>query len=64
MSPAVRAEILQLLGEGHSVKAAAVAVGTTHQAVYGAAKALPEFGRAIERLTAAAQPVEERTSRA
>ncbi len=51
MGPEVRGRILELIAGGSTVKAAAAELGLTHQAVYGAAKALPAFGEQINRLT-------------
>jgi len=44
MSPAVRGRILDAVVGGASVLAAAAAVGVSHQRVYAAARALPDFG--------------------
>lgn len=44
----VRRRVLQLVRRGHSVPAAAAAVGLTHQAIYGAARALPRFGSDLD----------------
>jgi hypothetical protein len=51
LGPDVREQILDLLATGKSVAQAAAHLGLTHQAVYGAAKALPDFDRSIAALT-------------
>lgn len=53
MGSKVRAEILRLLATNRSVMATAKALGITHQKIYGACKALPEFGEQVDELTRA-----------
>ena len=53
MGPDVRERVLALLADGLAVSAAAARLGLTHQAVYGAAAALTDFG---ERIAALATP--------
>jgi hypothetical protein len=53
--PEVRARILALLEAGRTVAQAACELGITHQQIYGAAQALPDFGARIAELTAPAQ---------
>jgi transposase-like protein len=54
MGPDVRREILRLLKTNRSVIATAKELGITHQKIYGACKALPEFGERVDELTRAA----------
>jgi hypothetical protein len=49
--PDVRAEILRLLKRNRSVITTAKALNLTHQSIYGACKALPEFGEQVDELT-------------
>jgi hypothetical protein len=53
MGPAVRSRVLTSLRETKSVIATAKALGLTHQAIYGACKAIPEFGDQVDELTRA-----------
>lgn len=52
MGPAVRDKILRLLATNRSVIATAKALDLTHQAIYGACQAIPEFGDQVDELTA------------
>jgi len=51
MGPKVRAEILVSLRTTKSVRDTAAALGLTHQAIYGACQAIPEFGDQVDELT-------------
>jgi hypothetical protein len=53
LGPEVRAKILQLLKKNRSVIATAKALDLTHQSIYGACKALPDFGEQVDELTRA-----------
>lgn len=53
MGPKVRAQILASLRTTRSVIATAKTLGLTHQAIYGACKAIPEFGDQVDELTRA-----------
>lgn len=52
LGPEVRRKLLRLLKTGLTVAQAAKELGVTHHAVYGACKALPEFGTQVNELTA------------
>lgn len=51
MGPEVREKVLRVLKKNHSVIATAKELGITHQKIYGACKALPEFGDQVDELT-------------
>jgi hypothetical protein len=51
MGPKVRKGLLAALRRGESVVTAATALGISHQQVYAAARAVPEFGAKIDELT-------------
>jgi hypothetical protein len=53
MGPKVRSKILTSLRTTRSVIATAKALGLTHQAIYGACKAIPDFGDRVNELTRA-----------
>jgi len=53
LGPDVRTEILRLLKRNRSVMATAAALGFTHQAIYGACKALPDFAEQVDEATRA-----------
>lgn len=50
--PEWRREVLRSLKTTGSVITTAKTLGVTHQAIYGAALAVPEFGEQLEKLTA------------
>lgn len=52
LGPKVRARILTSLRTTRSVPTTAKKLGLTHQAIYGAALAIPEFGDQVAELTA------------
>lgn len=51
MGPQARSRILTSLRQTHSVIATAKALGLTHQSIYGACQAIPEFGEQVDELT-------------
>lgn len=53
MGPQVRRSVLRSLRAGLTVAQAAAENGVTHQMVYGACKAVPEFGEQVDELTRA-----------
>lgn len=53
MGPQVRSQILASLRATRSVVATAKELGLTHQAIYGACQAIPEFGEHVDELTQA-----------
>lgn len=53
MGPEVRSRILTSLLTTRSVIVTAKAVGVTHQAIYAACVALPQFGEQVDELTRA-----------
>jgi hypothetical protein len=53
MGPKVRRDVLQSLKHTKSVMETAMALGLTPQAIYAAAKIVPEFGEEVFTLTAA-----------
>lgn len=50
LGPSVRSRILASLRKTKSVPVTAKAMGLTHQAVYAACKAIPEFGDKVDEL--------------
>jgi hypothetical protein len=48
LNATVRRRVLQLVRSGHTVQVAAERVGVSHQAIYGAARALPQFGSQLD----------------
>ena len=53
LGPAVRRQVISRLEQRLTVAQAAAELGLTHQAVYAACKALPEFGEQVDELTRA-----------
>lgn len=53
MGPAVRSRVLTSLRTTRSVPDTAKALGLTHQAIYAACGAIPEFGDQVDELTRA-----------
>jgi 1,6-anhydro-N-acetylmuramate kinase len=53
MGPKVRSRILTSLRKTRSVIATAKALELTHQSIYGACAAIPEFGEQVDELTRA-----------